>query len=211
VTTLGVFLSLDGPDGTGKTTQCQLLVPWLRQLGWTVTCCADPGGTLPGEQIRRWLLQESRSLSVACEAFLFLASRAQLVAEVIRPALDAGHVVLTDRFTLATLVYQGHAGGLARAPLEAAAQLATGGLEPDLILVLDLPVELAQARRGRPADRLETRYDPQRVREGFLLEAQRQPERIRLVDARPPIPLVQEELRQQIRTWLERTGRRPPT
>src|SRR4051794_4466548 len=108
----GVFLSLDGLDGTGKSTQCRLLADWLRARGHSVTECADPGGTSVGEVIRGLLLDHRRQMSLACEALLFMASRAQLVTEVIQPALDAGQVVLADRFLLANVVYQGHAGGI---------------------------------------------------------------------------------------------------
>jgi dTMP kinase len=190
----GLFLSLDGIDGTGKSTQCRLLAEWLRRRGRQVTLCADPGGTAVGELIRELLLDRRRQMGVACEALLFMASRAQLTAEVIRPALEAGQVVVSDRFTLANIVYQGHAGGLDPRQVAEAGRLATGGLEPDLTLVLDLPVELALARRGRPADRMEGRYDPAQVRDGFLVEARRRPERIRIVDAGPPVAIVHEQI-----------------
>jgi dTMP kinase len=200
----GLFLSLDGLDGTGKSTQCRLLADWLRGRGREVTTCADPGGTAVGDTIRELLLDRRRQMGVACEALLFMASRAQLTAEVIRPALAAGRVVVADRYTLANLVYQGHAGGLDVARLAEAARLATGGLEPDLTLVLDLPVEEALARRGRPADRLEGRdaaYQA-RVREGFLLEARRHPDRIRVVDARPAAAAVHEQICREVAAWL---------
>src|SRR5262249_28539762 len=134
----GAFLSLDGLDGTGKSTQCRLLAGWLRARGHAVTECIDPGGTAIGDVIRGLLLHHKASMSLACEALLFMASRAQLVAEVIRPALDAGRAVVCDRFLLANVVYQGHAGGLDVEQLWSVGRLATGGLEPDLTLVLDL-------------------------------------------------------------------------
>src|SRR5215831_17025192 len=110
--TRGFFLSLDGIDGTGKSTQCRLLADWLRGRGCDVVQCADPGGTAIGDALRDILLHHRGELAPACEAFLFMASRAQLVAEVIRPALDAGRVVVCDRFLLANVVYQGYGGGL---------------------------------------------------------------------------------------------------
>jgi len=198
----GLFISLDGLDGTGKSTQCRLLADWLRQRGQEVTLCADPGGTPVGELIRGLLLGQGRSLETACEALLFMASRAQLSAEIIRPALAEGQVVVSDRYTLANVVYQGHAGGLDVRLLEEAGRLATGDLAPDLTLVLDLPVAEALARRGRPADRLEGRYDPQRLREGFLLEARLHPERIRLVDARPPVQTVHAAICREVAALL---------
>jgi dTMP kinase len=196
----GLFLSLDGIDGTGKSTQCRLLADWLRQRGRQVTLCADPGGTPVGEIIRELLLDRRRQMEMACEALLFMASRAQLTSEVIRPALAAGHVVVCDRYTLANLVYQGHAGGLDLGQLAAAARLATGGLEPDLTLVLDLPVEAALARRAGRADRLESRELAfhARVRDGFLREAAAHPERIHVVDAAPAVAEVQERICREV-------------
>jgi dTMP kinase len=194
------FISLDGLDGTGKSTQCRLLAEWLRAQGHRVVACADPGGTAIGDILRGLLLDHRREMTLACEAFLFMASRAQLVAEVIRPALDAGTVVVCDRYLLANVVYQGHAGGLDPEQLWQMGGIATGGLEPDLTLVLDLPVDLAVARRSRTADRLESRDGlyHERVRQGFLTEAQRRPDCIRVIDACPPLEVVQENIRQEV-------------
>jgi dTMP kinase len=194
----GLFFSLDGLDGAGKSTQCRLLAEWLRGQGHLVVACADPGGTAVGDRIRKLLLQQNMTLT--CEALLFMASRAQLVAEVIRPALEAGHVVVSDRFLLANVVYQGHAGGLDVDKLWDLGRFATSGLEPDLTLVLDLPLEQTQARRKPTADRLEGRDDAYHrlVREGFLIEARRQPERIRVIDARGTIEAVQAGIRQEV-------------
>jgi dTMP kinase len=196
----GLFLSLDGLDGTGKSTQCRLLADWLRSRGRAVTLCTDPGGTPVGQQLRDILLTQKHDLALPCEALLFMASRAQLVDAVIRPALGAGQVVLADRFTLANVVYQGHAGGLDPEQLHAVGRFATGSLEPDLTLVLDLAPELAVQRRSRPADRLESRDESyhRRVRDGFLLEARRRPERIRVLDAAPPTDVVQEAIRREV-------------
>jgi dTMP kinase len=194
------FLSLDGLDGTGKSTQCRLLADWLRGRGHAVTTCADPGGTALGDQLRDILLHRRHELSLPCEALLFMASRAQLTSEVIRPALGAGRVVVADRYLLANVVYQGHAGGLDPELLWAVGRLATGGLEPDLTLVLDLPVERAVARRAGPADRVEGRdlaYHA-RVREGFRAEARRRPDRVRVIDAGPPVEVVQEAIRREV-------------
>jgi dTMP kinase len=196
----GLFISLDGLDGTGKSTQCRLLAEWLRNQGQTVTECADPGGTPVGDVIRHLLLDHRREMTLPCETFLFMASRAQLTAEVIRPALTAGGVVVSDRYLLANVVYQGHAGGLDPEQVHALGMLATGGLEPDLTLVLDVTVEIARARRQRPADRVESRgpdYQA-RVRGGFLIEARRRPDRIRVVDASPPVQIVHEQICEEV-------------
>ncbi len=192
-----LFISLDGLDGTGKSTQCRLLADWLRRQGREVIECADPGGTPAGDAIREILLGPRHDMSLACEALLFMASRAQLTHEVIRPALDAGRTVVSDRFLLANVVYQGHAGGLDPDQLWEIGKLAAGGLIPDLTFVMDLPVEVALSRRTGPADRVESRdlaYHT-RVREGFLAEARRQPETIKVLDANQSIQLVHERIR----------------
>jgi dTMP kinase len=201
------FITLDGLDGTGKSTQCRLLADWLRGLGHAVTTCAEPGSTALGEQLRQLLLSSRPGLSLTAEAFLFLASRAQLTDEVILPALHAGRVVVSDRYLLSTVVYQGHAGGLDPERLWEIGRFATGGLEPDLTLVLDLPPADAAARRGRPADRIESRdagYHT-RVRHGFLLEAQRHSDRIRIIDAAPSVAVVQEAIRRAVGALFEDT------
>jgi dTMP kinase len=200
----GAFLSLDGLDGSGKSTQGRLLAEWLRGRGREVTVCVDPGGTELGQELRDILLHRRQALAPWCEALLFMASRAQLVAEVIRPALAAGRVVVCDRFLLANVVYQGHAGGLDPEALWQVGRLAIGGLEPDLTLVLDLPAEEAARRRGRPADRVESRPADyhERVRRGFLTEARRRPERIRVLDAGADVAEVQQAVRRAVQEVL---------
>jgi dTMP kinase len=195
-----LFISLDGLDGTGKSTQCRLLADWLRRRGHTVTDCTDPGGTAIGEVVRELLLGHRQEMALPCEALLFMASRAQLTSEIIRPALESGQVVVADRYLLANVVYQGHAGGLDPSLLWQVGHLATGGLEPDLTLVLDLPVEDALGRRPGPGDRVESRdfaYHA-RVRTGFLAEAKQRPERIRVIDAGQSIAAVHESICQEV-------------
>ncbi len=199
-----LFISLDGLDGTGKSTQCRLLADWLRKQGYEVIECADPGGTAAGDAIREILLGQKHDLALPCEALLFMASRAQLTAEVIRPALDAGRTVVADRFLLANVVYQGHAGGLDPNQLWEIGKVATGGLMPHLTFVLDLPVATALSRRSGPADRVESRdiaYHT-RVREGFLAEGRRHPDTIQVVDASQPIPSVHEHIRRALAPHL---------
>ncbi len=197
-----LFISLDGIDGTGKTTQLQRLAQWLRDQHVPVVTCADPGGTALGRELRQLLLHRSDvKLVPLAEALLFMAARAQLVAEVIRPALSAGQCVLCDRFLLANVVYQGYAGGLNPEELWRIGRWAASGIEPDLTLVLDLEdVSLARRRKGffPPTDRFEQRDgDYQRqLRDGFRREAQRQPKRICLVPADGEVEAVQHHLRQ---------------
>jgi dTMP kinase len=200
-----VFLSLDGLDGTGKSTQCRLLVDWLAGQKVPVTACTDPGGTPVGMELRRLLLfgREHR-IATTTEAMLFMASRAQLVEDVIRPALDRGEVVISDRYTLANVVYQGHAGGMDPADLWNVGKVATGGLEPDLTLVFDVPLEVSFARRARDADRMEERDREfhQAVRRGFLFEAGRRPEKYRIIDATPDTDAVQRAVRREVARLL---------
>jgi dTMP kinase len=200
----GRFIALDGLDGTGKSTQCQLLAEWLRGRGHDVVTCRDPGGTPLGDALRPILFDHKHDMTPAAEAMLFMASRAELVARVIRPALAAGQWVVSDRYLLANVVYQGHAGGLNVDELWNIGRMSADGVEPDLTLVLDLPVERANERRGRTADRFERRdaaYQ-ERVRQGFLAEARRRPDRIVVVDASPNLDDVQ----QSIRAAVERLG-----
>ncbi len=195
-----VFLALDGLDGTGKTTQCRRLVDWLTGLKIPVTACPDPGGTAIGQELRRLLLfGKEHRIATMTEALLFMASRAQLVEEVIRPALDRGEVVVSDRFTLSNVVYQGHAGGLNTDDLWAVGRVATGGLEPDLTLVFDAPLEVVLARRTGGPDRMEGRDRDfqQAVRRGFLFEAGRRPERYRIIEASADPDTVERAVRRE--------------
>jgi dTMP kinase len=194
------FISLDGLDGTGKSTQCRLLADWLRDKGWQVVECADPGGTPVGDLLRELLLDRRQELTLASEAFLFMASRAELTDKIIRSALKSGQLVICDRFLLANVVYQGHAGGLAPSQLWEMGKIATCGLEPDLTIVLDIPVPTALQRRARNADRMESRDTAyqERVRAGFLEEAARHPERISVIDASASIESVHERICEEV-------------
>jgi len=175
----GAFIVLEGPDGAGKSTQAALLVENLRAEGRGVDHLRDPGGTAAGDRIREILLAE-RALDPAVEIFLFLASRAQLVAERIRPALAAGRVVVCERFTLSTVVYQGRAADPPPAPaalerLRETVRLSALGVEPDLVLVLDVDPGTGLGRKdaGARLDRIESRGEgfQGRVRRGYLEEA----------------------------------------
>lgn len=183
----GLFLSLDGPDGAGKTTQAARLVRWLeRDHGRTVVPCRDPGGTPLGDRLRSLLLdRHGIPVSLRAEMLLYMASRAQLVEDVIRPALGRGDIVVSDRFLLANVAYQGHAGGLPPDDIWAVGRLATGGLLPDLTLLLDVPPDLALRRSGGPRDRIEDRPEAYRqaVRRGFLDAARSYPAPIAIIDA----------------------------
>jgi dTMP kinase len=207
--TQGIFLSLDGVDGAGKSTQCRWLAEWLSGQGHRVVTCRDPGGTPTGDRIRTLLLDRQSQMSLSCEALLYMASRAQLCEEIIQPARERGDIVLCDRFLLANVVYQGHAGGLSPEMLWKLGDIATGGLLPDLTLVLDVPSDVAMRRKGGPADRLESRGTEfhARVRAGFLHEAQRQPERIHVIDATRPPEAVRDAICEEVRRVLDARSR----
>jgi dTMP kinase len=204
----GTFISLDGVDGAGKSTQARLLADWLRGQGLPVATCRDPGGTTLGDRVRGLLLDGRDHIDLTAEMLLYMASRAQLVAEVIRPALERGETVFCDRFLLANVVYQGHAGGLPPETVWEVGRVATGGLLPDLTLVLDLPPAAALERKGGLLDRMESRGAAflERVRAGFLTEAARQPHSVRVISADRPVEAVQADLRQEVARVL---GTRP--
>jgi len=194
------FVAIEGIDGSGKTTQCQRVQERLRSLGLSVITCTDPGGTEVGAKVRDLLLNSNGEIEPVTEALLFMASRAELVSKVIQPALATGRVVLSDRFLLSNVAYQGYAGGLGADAIWEAGLVAVGDAVPDLTVILDLPVEAAMARRKAKSDRIEQRPEQfhNAVREGFLAEARRQPERIRVVDARLPIEEVSNRIYQMI-------------
>lgn len=181
-----MFIAIEGGDGTGKTTQAELLCQWLEERAVAVTRCRDPGGTPLGETIRSILLHKHDvPVCLEAEALLYMAARAQLVREVIRPALVAGHTVVVDRYLLSNIAYQGYGGGLSVDMLRSIGLFATGGLLPHLTIVLDMPVEAALERIKRQYDRLESRGREflERVREGFLQEAVRAADRVTVVRA----------------------------
>jgi dTMP kinase len=155
----GFFLAFEGPDGGGKSTQAARLADWLREDdALDVVTCRDPGSTRLGNRLREILLERGAlQPTPTAEMLLFMASRAQLVAEVVRPALAAGRVVICDRYLLSNIVYQGIAGGLPIDEIARVGQVATGGLLPDLTLVLNISRDDARPRIGAARDRLEDR------------------------------------------------------
>jgi dTMP kinase len=194
-----MFFSIDGGDGTGKSTQIELFCRWLGELGHQVATCRDPGSTALGESVRELLLhRHDLEIHRRSEMLLYMAARAQMVEEVIRPALAEGKTVVADRYLLANVVYQGHGGGLDIETLWEVGRVATGGLMPELTIVLDLPAEVAASRLSGQPDRMEQQGDAfhGRVREGFLAEAARCPEQIAIIDASAPIEEVQRKMQE---------------
>ena len=184
----GRFITFEGPEGAGKTTQAARLEATLRMRGLPVLATREPGGTALGERIREVLLAPStEAIDPLADALLFNAARRQLVAEVIEPALAAGTTVICARFADSTRAYQGYGGGLPLAELDRLEAVATGGLRPDRTILLDLPVEIGLARKA-PDDRtrFETSYDlsfHQRVRNGFMAMAAAEATRFVVIDA----------------------------
>jgi len=195
----GWFVTIEGPDGGGKTTQAERLRAHLVASGRRVHLTREPGGTWLGERLREVLLARTASAAGAptdplTDAFLFNAARRQLVGEVIRPALEAGTTVVCARFADSTLAYQGYGAGVALERLRALAGIATDGLRPDLTILLDLPVEAGLERKA-PGDvtRFEAEFDLEfhrRVRDGFLAIAREEPGRFVVVDAALPVDEV---------------------
>lgn len=185
----GLFLTIEGPEGAGKTTVAQRLEQLARRAGLDPLLTREPGGTALGEQIRNVVLAatESGGHGPRTDALLFNAARAELVRQVVEPALEAGRLVICTRFADSTVAYQGHGAGLPVDELRAIERFATGGLRPDRTLILDLPAEVGLARKVE-ADRtrFETEFDldfHQRVRAGYLAMARSEPARFRVVDA----------------------------
>ena len=199
----GRFIVIDGPDGAGKSTQLKLLAEFLQAGGLDVCQTRDPGGTHIGDKIREILLDRSNEgMAVECETMLYMASRAQLAAEVIRPALAAGRCVLCDRYISSTIAYQG-AGGADTDAIRTAAEIATGGLWPDLTIILNLPAGDGLDRLPSSPDRMEAKGAAfhAEVRRQFLAQAEASPESFAVVDAAGNVEQVQERLRRVVLYW----------
>lgn len=185
----GPFITIEGPEGSGKTTQAARLAADLRARGHEVVEIREPGGTALGEQLRAMLLarRDGAAVDPLADAYLFNAARRQLTTEVLGPALARGAIVVAARFTDSTLAYQGFGAGVPLADLETLARLATDGLRPDRTILLDLPVEVGLGRKtGGERTRFEHDYDlafHRRVRDGFLRLAADDPGRFAVVDA----------------------------
>lgn len=204
----GIFLVLEGTEGSGKTTQASRLAEWLAARGVPHLHVREPGGVPAAEQIRRVLL-ESDYLPPATELMLILAARAALVEQRIRPALAAGDVVVADRFELSTFAYQIYGRGLPDADVRRANALATGGLRPDVTLVLDVSIEIGEARRrdaGRTADRIENAGDDfhRRVAEAYRLLVTKEPD-VESIDGSGTADAVHEEILARLRARFPET------
>lgn len=192
-----MFITLEGPDGGGKTTQAQLLVDRLRADGCETVLVHEPGGTPLGTSIREMLLRrDGAAAHPVAEALLFAASRAELVAQVVRPALARGAVVVADRFGDSTLAYQGAGRGIPLPALRSLVEFATLGVRPDFTILLDLPAECGLQRRRESGGEAWTRFEDEgrefheRVRQAFLTLAREDPRRWLVLDATQPVESV---------------------
>lgn len=203
------LITIEGGEGSGKSTQCQLLAQWLRDLGHPLTETREPDGTELGQSVRALFEKAETGPAPLTELFLFLAARHQHVIEVIRPALERGEIVISDRYTDATLAYQGYGRGIDRERIRELNSLATGGLQPDLTILLDLDPAVGLARLDERAldifEKLDGTFHA-RVREGYLAIAREEKERVVVVRANQPKAVLQEEIRRAVKEFLARRG-----
>ena len=208
--TRGAFISLEGVEGVGKSTNVAFTAEAVRRAGYDVVTTREPGGTPLGEHVREWILNGDHGiLSAEIEALLMFAARARHLDEVIRPALAAQRWVVCDRFTDATMAYQGGGRGASRTLLDALKKEIQKGLEPDLTLLLDAPLEVGASRiDDRKPDHFEREQRPffERVRAAYLALAEQYPERIKIVDAAMPLPQVQRQIEAEVAALVERFG-----
>ncbi len=208
----GAFISLEGIEGVGKSTNLAFTAEIVRRAGFDVVTTREPGGTRLGEQIRDWILHGDHGrLSAEVEALLMFAARSRHLDEVIRPSLAAGRWVVCDRFSDATFAYQGGGRGASRALLDALRAEIQKGLEPDLTLLLDAPLDVGTSRIGdRTPDHFEREQRPffERVRAAYLSLAAEHPHRIAVIDAALPLTAVQKQIEARVQALVQRFGTR---
>jgi dTMP kinase len=218
----GLFITVEGIDGTGKSTQVRLLADWLRRRGYKLRVTREPGGTRIGEQIRKILIaSQNNELTGRAELLLMYAAREQHIQQIVGPALDRGEIVLSDRFNDASFAYQGGGRELGKAPVEMLDHFVCGAIQPDLTFILDLPVCTALARASkRDGRRPPQRFEAQglrfhgRVRRAYLRTADEDPRRVRLISADAPAEQVQRQIRDIVSVFLaerEQLPRKPET
>ena len=192
----GLFITFEGCDGCGKTTQLELLAKYLQDKGYDVIVTREPGARGLGEKLREILLNYDGEVSSNCESFLFLADRAQHIDTIVKPAIDAGKIVLCDRHIDSTAAYQGYGRGLDLEQINYLNNIATSGLKPDLTLLFDVDIETSMARVGKNKDRMESAgiEFQEKVRRGYLELAKAEPKRIRVFDSRKTIEQLHQEV-----------------
>lgn len=200
----GCFITFEGADGCGKTTQQGLIADYLSSKGYKTLATREPGGAELGNELRKILLHYDGFVAPQCEAFLFLADRAQHVETVMKPAVEDNIIVLCDRYTDSTVAYQGYGKGIDIKQINYLNKLATSDFIPDLTLVFDVDSEIAQQRVGSEKDRMEAEDMTfhKKVREGYLELAKQEPERIKKINANKSIDEVFEETKAVIELFL---------
>ena len=196
----GLFITVEGIDGCGKSTQMSLLSDYLKQKGYEIVFTREPGCKGLGENIRNILLNYDGDVSNRCEAFLFLADRAQNIDVIVKPAVEKGKIVLCDRHIDSTLAYQGYARGGNVDELTSLNNLATGSYKPDITFLFDISVETSLQRVGETKDRMEAEGKEffKKVREGYLEIAKKEPERVKVINSEVNIDEVFEQVRKYI-------------
>ncbi|MBN1254656.1 MAG: dTMP kinase [Deltaproteobacteria bacterium] len=202
----GVLVTFEGIEGSGKSTQIELTRAYMEQKGYSCLATREPGGTPLGEGIRNFLLgQEELRIDPVTELFLIEADRTQHVAEIIKPALEEGRTILCDRYTDATIAYQGYGRGMDRALIEAMNRWATDGLIPQYTILLDCSVEIGMGRaQGEDRFERESHNFHQRVREGYLRIAQQDPQRVKTVSGEGEPMAIQDNIQRILRPLLDR-------
>lgn len=200
----GLFITFEGADGCGKTTQSELVQKYLEEKGMHVVWTREPGAPGLGKKIRELLLHYDGDVAPMCEAFLFLADRAQHIEHTIKPAVEAGKIVVCDRHTDSTIAYQGYGRGEDIEQLKYLNNLATGSIKPDLTFVFDVSTEVAQARVGNEKDRMESAGVEfhKKVRQGYLEIAKQEPERVKVINADNTIEQVFEDTKKILDEFL---------
>ncbi|MCG8431198.1 MAG: dTMP kinase [Candidatus Omnitrophica bacterium] len=197
----GLFITFEGSEGSGKSTQSRLLASYLKRRKHKVLYLREPGGSLISEKIRKILLdRKHEGMSAECEMLLYMASRAQVVTSLIQPALSAGVIVICDRFLDSTRAYQGYGLGVSMALIDRVGRFATRSLVPDLTVVMDLPVKRGLRHRLGKRDRIEQRslaYH-RRVRRGYVSISRQDPQRVKLVKVEKDRRLTQEKIRELV-------------
>ncbi len=200
----GLFITFEGADGCGKTTQLRLLAEYLMKNGRDVVITREPGAKGLGEKVREILLNYDGVVSDRCESFLFLADRAQNIDVIVNPAVEAGQIVLCDRHIDSTVAYQGYGRGLDIERINMLNNIATNSRKPDLTIVFDIDVETSQKRVGSEKDRMESAGIEfhNRVRNGYLEIAKQEPQRVKVIDASGDIEDIHNEVKRMINNLL---------
>lgn len=197
----GLFITFEGVDGCGKTTQINLLKEYFEKQNKTVLLTREPGAKGLGTKLREILLNYDGEVSPNCESFLFLADRAQHIDTIIKPAVERGEIVLCDRHTDSTVAYQGYGRGVDKEQIHMLNNIATSGMLPDLTLIFDIDIETSMSRVGKEKDRMESAGKEffERVRNGYLEIAKANPDRVKLLNGSKSIEVLHEEIKEIIK------------